>query len=165
MASSGETAQDANPTVSDSLPPAGPDRVTTPPATRPPPADPTSAQRDDPVPETPPPVTTDPVVQEEPAPPAISEAAAEDMLFRQMDRLTDAPGAATYLAVVDSATQMWNEERLPDPVRALAAYLIASGRLELGETEAARTWARRAVTLAPGNAGFQRLLDQLGGQS
>jgi serine/threonine-protein kinase len=165
MASNRETGEDPTSTASDSLPPAGSDRVSTPPATRPPPTNPTSTPQEDPVIEAPPPVTADPMAESEPALAAISETAAEEMLFRQMDRLIDAPGAATFRAVVDSATQMWDEERLPDPVRALAAYLIASGKMEMGETEPARTWARRAVALAPGNDGFRRLLDQLGGAS
>ncbi len=152
---------------SDSLPPAGPDRVTTPPATRPPPTNPTSTSQDNPVTEASPPATTDPPVvppvDPEPAPAAISATDAEDLLFRQMDRLIGAPGTATFNTAVDSATLMWNEERLPDQVRGLAAYVIASGQHELGNTESARTWARRAVTLSPTNDGFRRLLDQLGG--
>lgn len=173
MAANTESDASDDPTATatdDSPPPAGSDPVITPPATQPPPATPTSAQQDDPVPESPPAAstesssTTTPVAQAETAP-AISDTEAEDLLFRQMSSLTDAPSPATYAAVVDSATQMWDDERLSDPVRAFAAYVIASGRSEMGDTDLARTWAGRAVALAPDNRGFRVLLDQLGGGS
>jgi serine/threonine-protein kinase len=165
VASDIEAGSAADPITSDSPPPAGPDRVTTPPATQPPPANPASTGMDDPVVEAPASVTTDPVEEPVPQPPAMSDADAENLLFEEFSRLTDAPGAATFNSVIENATQMWDEERLSDSVRAFAAYLIASGHSELGDTDLALTWASRAVTLAPDNRGFRVLLEQLGGTS
>ncbi len=96
---------------------------------------------------------------------AWSAAEAQELLNRQFDRLNDAPGPAGLDAVVDSATQVWAVTQLPDGVRGLAAYLVASGLMESGNDAEALTWARRAVDLAPESQGYRTLLDALGGDS
>lgn len=93
----------------------------------------------------------------------LSAAAAEDLLMRQFDRLNDAPSQRTLDAVADTSTQMWNESQLPDRVRGLAAYLVASSLVETGDEAGALSWARRAVELEPGNRGYRTLLEALGG--
>lgn len=130
------------------------------------PVDPRAAGTDDPIaadPDDPPPDDADPVdPPADPTPPP-SATGVEDQLFRQLDALTLAPGAATWAAARDTARAAWDETRLPESVRALAAYVTASAFDAEGRTAEAVPWARRAVDLAPGNRGFRTLLDKLGG--
>ncbi|MEK9509694.1 serine/threonine-protein kinase [Gemmatimonadota bacterium Y43] len=128
-------------------------------------AQPTADPIDDPVrtdPDDDPPPTVDPEVAVRP--PLRPAAEVEDQLFRQLTALTDRPETGVFRAARDTAALAWEESRHPDAVRALAAYVTASSFEAEDRRDDALAWARRATELAPGNRGYQALLDALGGR-
>lgn len=119
-------------------------------------AQPTADPDDDPPP------TVDPEVAVRP--PLRPADEVEDQLFRQLTALTDRPETGVFRAARDTAALVWEESRHPDAVRALAAYVTASSFEAEDRRDDALAWARRATELAPGNRGYQALLDALGGR-
>jgi serine/threonine-protein kinase len=89
---------------------------------------------------------------------------AEDHLVELLISLDEAP-ASTLEAVRDTATSYYNALGIGDVDRATAAYVTAQAFGELGDSENALLWARRALDLDPDNVAYQGYVTSLqGGQ-
>lgn len=120
---------------------------------------PREAVRREPEPE---PRSVPPDPRPDPATPApglrIALADVNDLLFRQLDAL-DAPGVSrsALRASSDTALAVWGLPGVGAADRALAAYVLASVHLELGEPAACVEWIERALSIRPDDSSFANL--------
>jgi tetratricopeptide (TPR) repeat protein len=100
----------------------------------------------------------------DPTPPvrAFGPAEAEDVVFRQLDRLVD-PTPARLRAAGDTAAMVVDMDGAPASVRAVAAYVLAEVSVARQDTAQAIRWLDRALAFDPGQQGPRTLLERLQG--
>lgn len=96
--------------------------------------------------------------------PTVTPAEAEALLNRLADLLIGTEPAG-WRSAADSARMVASQESgLSSELRATAALLAAQSYMNLGRTDDALQWARRALELNPANRGARALVDRLGGE-
>jgi len=100
----------------------------------------------------------------DPAPPVrpFGPEEAEDLAFRQLDRMVD-PSPAQLRAAEDTATMVVEMEAAPASVRAVAAYVLAEISVARRDTTEAIRWLDQALAFDPGQQGPRTLLERLRG--
>lgn len=87
---------------------------------------------------------------------------AEDVVFRQMDRLVE-PTPTRLQAAADTASMVVEMQAAPSSVRSVAAYVLAEVSVARGDTVQAIDWLNRAIAFDPGQQGPRTLLQRLRG--
>ncbi len=111
-----------------------------------------------------PPVTTAPPPAPPPAPPSaptisIPVADASDIVFRQFENLgPPTPGRPSLTAIRDTAEAVWGLNGAPTADRAMAAYVVGSAWLALGDAGRCASWLERAIELRPDGPGYSVML-------